>query len=167
MQLQTEGRFLTPNCNKVCDGIMRPGPGWPAAAPWPFVRLARVILLQSILISDTMGSGAWQTNNLILCIRGLKEFKMIFPWILQWYNGILFMERLTECFPCSECSECFNLSKPWLTRTWTWAWQYTWTWENQCGCKRLEVQRWLTRLSDCLFMINLPFTFPIFKFDVI
>ena len=25
MQLQTEGKFLTPNCNEVCDGIMRPG----------------------------------------------------------------------------------------------------------------------------------------------
>ena len=27
MQLQTEGRFLTLNCNEVCDGIMQPGLG--------------------------------------------------------------------------------------------------------------------------------------------
>ena len=26
MQLQTEGKFLTSNCNEVCDGIMQPEP---------------------------------------------------------------------------------------------------------------------------------------------
>ena len=74
----------------------------------PFVRLGRVILLNSIWISGHNGIRMLANKQPVLCVRVFNSLKCLRWFSHVFYNENIFMERLTECYPWA-VSEWINM----------------------------------------------------------